>query len=502
MTMTIPQRRRAFTTLFMIEMWERFGYYGMQALILYYMIQRLGYLETEANLVTSAAAALLYATPALGGWVGDRWLGTQRCIRIGAVVLTLGYVLLSLPLQNRSLLLFALSVIIVGNGFFKSNAGNLLSRIYANDTAALDSASTLYYMAVNVGSTISMLLTPWVNDVVNERYGNGLGWHTAFACCVVGLLIGLSCLAVTRHTLNDIESKQDKYPITFVRGTIFSVMALVLTVCCTVILAYTTLAEWVVYALTILVLGTFLILIFREPKTTRTGLIIAAMLTLQTMLFFIFYQQMSTSLNLFALHNVNVDASLFGISLWKWSPAQFQALNPIWIMALSPLLAWGYNVLERRNKGLPIPLKFFLGFVAVAIGFATFGSAPYFSYGGETSSWVMVVGYGFFSLSELLISGLGIGMMSRYIPSHYRGFMIGIYFVATGLTQYVGGVVANFAQVPEEIPDASISLSIYATFFMKMGIAGAVFCALVLITLPWMLSLQRRFIASTSSASV
>lgn len=215
--MTLPQRRRAFTTLFMIEMWERFGYYGMQALILYYMIQRLGFAETRANLVTSAAAALVYATPAIGGLIGDRWLGTQRCIRLGAVILTVGYGLLALPLQSEGFLMVALSVVIVGNGFFKANAGNLLSRIYQNDATALDSASTLYYMAVNVGSTLSMLLTPWVNDVVNAHYGNGLGWHAAFACCAVGLVIGLANWLVTRQTLAQVRSDLDHQRVSLAR---------------------------------------------------------------------------------------------------------------------------------------------------------------------------------------------------------------------------------------------------------------------------------------------
>lgn len=494
--MTLPQRRRAFTTLFMIEMWERFGYYGMQALILYYMIQRLGFAETRANLVTSAAAALVYATPAIGGLIGDRWLGTQRCIRLGAVILTVGYGLLALPLQSEGFLMVALSVIIVGNGFFKANAGNLLSRIYQNDATALDSASTLYYMAVNVGSTLSMLLTPWVNDVVNAHYGNGLGWHAAFACCAVGLVIGLANWLVTRQTLAQVRSDLDHQRVSLARWGLLLAMCVTLTAFCTLILSYTTLAAFVVYALALIVLITFIVLIVREPRVTQTGLIIAFILTLQTMLFFIFYQQMFTSLNLFALHNVNLNASLFGIPLWRWSPAQFQALDPIWIMVLSPVLAWVYTALERHKRGLSTPLKFLLGFVAITAGFAIFGSARMFSYEGQASSWVMVAGYGFFSLSELLISGLGIAMMSRYIPSHYRGFMIGIYYVATGLAQYAGGVIANLACIPANISDPQLSLTIYSGFFMKLCLTGTGFCALVALTLPKLLSLQRQGKAS------
>ncbi|WP_414500234.1 peptide MFS transporter [Zymobacter sp. IVIA_12111.31 C1] len=499
-SMTSPQRRRAFTTLFMVEMWERFGYYGMQALILYYMIQRLGFPDTRANLVTSAAAALVYATPAIGGLIGDRWLGTQRCIRIGAVILTAGYALLALPVQSESFLMIGLSVVIVGNGFFKANAGNLLSRIYQHNTAALDSASTLYYMAVNIGSTLSMLLTPWVNDAVNARYGSGLGWRAAFACCALGLLVGLANLLATRHTLHHVRSALDQQPVSFTRWVMLLAMSVALVAFSTLILSYTQLAALVVYALALIVLVTFVVLILREPQASRAGLLIAAILTLQTMLFFIFYQQMFTSLNLFALHNIDLNASLFGLSLWRWSPAQFQALDPIWIMLLSPLLAWGYTALERRHLGLPTSVKFLLGFLAITAGFAVFGSARTFAHDGLASSWVMVAGYGFFSLSELLISGLGIAMMSRYIPAHHRGFMIGIYFVATGLAQYAGGVIANLASVPADIDNAPLSLPIYSGFFMKMCLTGVGFCVLVAVTLPWLLALQRRHAFAHSSS--
>lgn len=493
MPITAPQRRRAFTTLFMVEMWERFGYYGMQALILYYMIQRLGFAEARANLVTSAAAALVYATPAIGGLIGDRWLGTQRCMRIGAVILTAGYMVLALPIQSEALLMVGLSIVIVGTGFFKANAGNLLSRIYQHDAAALDSASTLYYMAINIGSTLSMLLTPWVNDVVNARYGSGLGWHAAFACCALGLVVGIANVLVARHSLHPVKSAHDQQVIPLTHWVWLLLICVALGACSTVILYYTQLAALFVYVLAVAVLATFMLLIWREPPASRAGLLIAAILTLQAMLFFIFYQQMFTSLNLFALHNIDLNASLLGVSLWHWSPAQFQALNPMWIMLLSPLLAWGYTALERRHIGLATSVKFLLGFLAVTAGFAVFGSARAFAHDGIASSWVMVAGYGFFSLSELLINGLGIAMMSRYTTARYRGTMIGIYYVATGLAQYAGGVIANMASVPEHADSASLRLSIYSSFFMKMCLTGMGLCVLVAVTLPWLLSLQRRY---------
>jgi len=160
---TVSQTR-SFTTVFMIEMWERFGFYGMQVLMVTYMMKKLGFVDTRANLVWGAAAALIYATPAIGGWVGDKLLGTRRTMTIGAAVLAVGYALLWLPTNKAFFLYGALGVIIVGNGFFKPNAGNLVRKIYEGDETKIDSAFTMYYMAVNIGSMISMTLTPWIRD--------------------------------------------------------------------------------------------------------------------------------------------------------------------------------------------------------------------------------------------------------------------------------------------------------------------------------------------------
>src|SRR5271156_3141499 len=203
---------RSFTTVFLIEMWERFGFYGMQVLMVTYMMKKLGVIDTRANLVGGAAAALIYATPALGGWIGDKLIGTRRIMRVGALVLALGYALLWLPSNNEYFLYFALGVIIVGNGLFKPNSGNLVRKIYEGDDTKIDSAFTIYYMAVNIGSMISMTLTPWIRDYVGERYGDSAGWHTAFGVCSIGLLIGLINYALLSRALRHIGSPADDAP--------------------------------------------------------------------------------------------------------------------------------------------------------------------------------------------------------------------------------------------------------------------------------------------------
>jgi len=479
-------KTRSFTTVLMIELWERFGYYGMQALIVYFMVQRLGFNDERANLVWSAAAALIYVSPAIGGWVGDKVLGTKRTMILGAIILTLGYALMGYPTENTWFLFSALGVIVVGNGLFKPNAGNLVRNIYEGDDSTIDSAFTIYYMSVNVGSTFSMLLTPWLKDYVNAQYGHELGWHAAFAVCSVGLIVGLSLYAMMRVTLGQYGSKPDREPLNTNKLLAVLGASLVAVGLSAVILEYQSIARVFVYLAGMVVLGIFIHLIRTSEESEKAGLVAALVLTVQSVFFFIFYQQMSTSLALFALRNVIWDFQVFGTHLWTWAPAQFQALNPIWIMFMSPILAWWYNWAGKRDKDMSIAAKFALGFFVVAIGFFIYGFAGHFAVNGKTSSWVMIIGYGAQSLGELFVSGLGLAMIARYVPARMGGFMMGAYFVASGISQYLGGVVANFASVPENITDPVQSLPIYTSLFNKLGVAALLATGIALAVLPLM----------------
>ncbi|MGH8377442.1 MAG: MFS transporter, partial [Gammaproteobacteria bacterium] len=198
------------------------------------------------------------------------------------------------------------------------------------------------------------------------------------------------------------------------------------------------------------------------------------------------YQQMSTSLTLFALRNVDWNQTLFGLRLFSWQPAQYQALNPIWIMLLSPILAFAYAHFGKRGKDLPIAGKFAIGFAVVAIGFFIYGFSGHFAVNGKVSSWFMIWGYGFYSLGELLVSGLGLAMIARYVPARMGGFMMGAYYVAVGMSQYLGSVVANFASVPQNLTEATQTLPLYTGLFMKLGVVAVGGTLLAIILLPLM----------------
>jgi POT family proton-dependent oligopeptide transporter len=206
---------------------------------------------------------------------------------------------------------------------------------------------------------------------------------------------------------------------------------------------------------------------------------------------------MSTSLNLFAQNNVNLDFRLFGWHLFTWIPEQYQNLNSIWIVVLSPVLVLIYNSLGRLGKDPSIAVKFAWGFAAVAAGFFIYGVGARWQVNGQVSSWIMVWGYGLYSLGELLVSGLGLAMIARYVPERMGGFMMGAYFVASGLSQYLGSVVANFAHIPEGLSDPIESLTIYTSLFNKLGFAGVVCTAIAIAMLP----LMNKLSASHSDAA-
>jgi POT family proton-dependent oligopeptide transporter len=488
---------RSFSTVFLIEMWERFGFYGMQVLMVTYMMKKLDFVDTRANLVWGAAAALIYATPAIGGWIGDKLIGTRRTMTIGAVILALGYALLWLPTNNEYFLYCALGVIIVGNGLFKPNSGNLVRKIYEGDETRIDSAFTIYYMAVNIGSMISMTLTPWIRNYVGAHYGDSVGWHTAFGVCSIGLLLGLINYSLMSRALAHIGSPADELQVNPWRLASVLAGGVGAVFVSAFVLQSVTVARICVYAAGVVILGIFIHLIRGSHRNERAGLLAALVLVAQTVFFFIFYQQMSTSLNLFAQKNVDLNFSIFGWHLFTWIPEQYQNLNSIWIVILSPVLVFIYNSLGRLGKDPSIAAKFAWGFAAVAIGFFIYGLGAKSAVNGQVSSWIMVWGYGLYSLGELLVSGLGLAMIARYVPARMGGFMMGAYFVASGLSQYLGSVVANFAHVPENLANPLESLAIYTTLFNKLGFAGII-CTLIAIA---MLPLMNKLSASHSDAA-
>lgn len=474
---SIKKKNSAFSVVLFIELWERFGYYGMQSILALFLSQHMKFSDYNANLLIAAFGTMTYAAPALGGWIGDKILGNQRAMLYGSIILALGYLLLASAMHYTWGIYVTMAIISTGNGLFKPNAATLVRRIYEDNDSQLDIAFTLYYMAVNVGSTISMLLCPYLKD----HYG----WDAAFIACFVGLLLGIINYSLTQKRLISYVSPKDQQPISiYILGYIFiGIIASIALI--TLVITFPVIAQWCVVGAVILILGLWTRMYITMDSAYRSGLKIVYLLTFEGMLYFVFYQQMSTSLTFFALRNVDLSFSVGSYHLFNWSPGQFQALNPIWIMILSPLLAKLYAALGRKQKDFSIATKFVTGFFFVALAFGIWWTACLYSNTPYISSWIMVGGYFFLSLGELLTSGLGLAVVARYVPASMNGFMTGSYLLASGVAMYIGGIIANLAAPPDMntlTPDKT--LIIYQGLFLNLLILAAIAFVILTLFLP------------------
>lgn len=209
---------KAFYLIFSIELWERFGYYGLQGIMAVYLVKQLGMSEADSITLFSSFSALVYGLVAIGGWLGDKVLGTKRVIMLGAIVLAIGYALVAWSGHDAGIVYMGMAAIAVGNGLFKANPSSLLSTCYEKNDPRLDGAFTMYYMSVNIGSFFSMIATPWLA----AKYG----WSVAFALSVVGLLITIVNFAFCQRWVKQYGSKPDFEPINY-RNLLLTIIGVV-----------------------------------------------------------------------------------------------------------------------------------------------------------------------------------------------------------------------------------------------------------------------------------
>ncbi|WNN46317.1 MULTISPECIES: dipeptide/tripeptide permease DtpA [Winslowiella] len=460
---------KSFYLIFSIELWERFGYYGLQAIMAVYLVKMLGMSEADSITLFSSFSALVYGLVAVGGWLGDKVLGTKRVIVLGILVLATGYGLVAWSGHDQSMVYIGMATIAVGNGLFKANPSSLLSTCYAKDDPRLDGAFTMYYMAINIGSLFSIMATPWL--------AANYGWSVAFSLSFVGMLITLVNFLFCRRWVKDHGSKPDFAPV--------NISKLLMTL--VGILVVVTIATWLLHnqeiariTLGCIVLGIVLLFgkeAFAMKGAARRKMIVAFLLMLEAVVFFVLYSQMPTSLNFFAIRNV--EHSLMGIT---FQPEQYQALNPFWIMVGSPILAAIYNKMGDR---LPMPHKFAFGMVLCSAAFLVLPLGTKFAsdLGIVSVSW-LILSYALQSIGELMISGLGLAMVAQLVPQRLMGFIMGAWFLTTAGAAIIAGKIANLMAVPENVTDPLQSLHVYGDVFLQIGIATGVIAVLMLLTAP------------------
>lgn len=473
------EQPRAFYMIFMLELWERFGYYSVQGILTLYFIRYLGYNDIDAYYTFGAFSALVYGMVVVGGYLGDRVLGTKRTIILGLFVLAAGY--LSLAITDKEHVYLALGLICVGNGIFKANPSNLLSKCYKENDPRLHGGFTLYYMAINLGSIFALFMGP----AISSRYG----YSSAYMISAIGLIIGIANYWYQRQYVAEINTDADKRKITLFNWIIVLLGVVSFTEIAAYLLQHVIIAKNLLWFITGLVVVYYGYLMKRENKTSLMKMLVALALMVEAVIFFTLYQQMPTSLNLFAVNNVIPNFLGFTIDAQA-----FQALNPIWIVLMSPVLAYFYGRLNKKDILFSIPYKFALGMTMCAISFLMLYFARYFYTGnGMVSSWWLITSYLFQSLGELLVSALGVAMVAELVPARIAGFVMGMWFLTSAVAGFLGASVASYTALPEHIKPGVESLIIYTDVFACIGIVTLVIAALM-----WLLSPRLSRYISTS----
>ncbi len=452
---------------------ERFGYYILAFLFVLYATNIFDLPDAKSFMLFGIFSSLSYVTPAIGGYLADRIFGIRRCMIIGLCLESIG--LFFTVLSTFSLFAIGLSLIILGVGFYKTTPTHLLGRSYEKGDPRIDSGFTWYYMAMNVGG----LLCSFAAGLL-QRY---FGFQIAFLFAGISLLFALLFYFIFRQTAVPEEVTAGKKSVPFYYW-IFLVLSLVIsTFVISFLVLHVIVANIAFGVIALLTLVYFLYEIIRTHEEEKRRIIVAIILILFGLAFYIFYFQLFTSIVLFMQRSMS--RQLFGYTI---PTPVFLSLNPIWILILSPILAPLYHRLGRMNKDLAVTTKFICGLFFVTLAFFILPISIHFANadGKVSASWIIAV-YGLASLAELLIAALGVAMITHIAPKRLYGVMMGAwYLLAMAAAAILSGLCAGLANVPKTVHDPFVIAHIYSSAFLKLGIGGLVIAVVALALNPFL----------------
>ncbi|MGQ0641982.1 MAG: peptide MFS transporter [Gemmatimonadaceae bacterium] len=444
--------------LFAVEMWERFSYYGMRALLVLYLVNGLGWTDGNAARLYGTYTSLVWLTPIIGGYLADRFLGTRRSMIIGALVITIGHFLLAM--QTMPLFYLGLACVIIGTGFFKPNVSTQVGQLYKAGDPRRDAGFTIFYMGINLGATIA----PIVCGYLGER----IGWHYGFGAAGVGMLLGLLFYLRWRAQLlpgiglpptpaERAARKQDESagPNNMRLGAIGAgAGALVVWLGGG---ANLNIGEWIAgggwvsLILGICVGAAMSISLLGTRGEERKRVIALFVVTFFVIFFWMAFEQAGSSMNLFADRYTDRQVGSFSIPA-SW----FQSVNASFIILCAPLVAWVWQLLAARNREPSTALKMVLGLVLVGLGFvfmvvgARGADACVAQLGADAareqcrvaSPMWLVAAYLMHSLGELSLSPVGLSYVTKIAPARLVSMLMGVFFLSNAVANYLGGILA------------------------------------------------------------
>jgi len=452
---------RGLSTLFFTEMWERFAYYGMRAILVLFMTASvaaggLGLEVGRAGAIYGTYVALVYMLSLPGGWIADRILGLRRSVFYGGILIMLGQICLAVP--GAKLFYLGLAFIIFGTGLLKPNVSAIVGELYGKEDLRRDAGFSIFYMGINLGAFIAPLIvgflaqSPWFKGVLE---GMGLdpttSWNWGFGVGALGMFFGVIQYRLGWkhfgtagiHPSIPPESAEGRSARRQLGGGVVALLALVAILVVLVrqgvvgVEAVTSAFSWVYL---VLVLAFFAWLFLGNAWTTveRKRLIVIVVLFAGAAIFWSAFEQAATSLNLFAANNTR--NSVFGLT---FPSSWFQSVNALMIIIFAPVFAWIWMSLGKHDPSSPA--KFAFGLVSVGLGFVVMVAAAKASANGVlVSPWWLVATYLLHTIGELSLSPVGLSSMTRLAPDRVKGMMMGVWFLAASVGNLIAGGVLGF----------------------------------------------------------
>ncbi len=445
---------RGLAILFSAELWERFSYYGMRALLVLYLIQAVGSTEAEAYVIYGVYGAVVYAFGVVGGWMAQRFIGPLRAIVTGGALMAMGHLVMAVP--SSAGLYWALALLCVGNGLFKPNVSSSVGALYEPGDRRKAQAYYLFYMGINFGA----MLAPVVCGALADRFG----WHFGFGLAGVGMLFGLVIVVRGRRLIRPrVDPGTLDGPLS-PRTAVASGLAIAAMVpFCTLLLVVPALGHLSIGLVSAGVVLTMIGMAVRQPAAGRSRVFALLVLMAFHTAFWAAFEQVGSSFTVLA--NDHVDRGVMGLEI----PAPtLLAINGLLIIALAPVVSWLWSRLAARGLEPSTPAKFGLGLVLLGLGFLVFafgierGAGP----GGVALGW-MVLCYVLLSVGELCLSPVGLAMVTELSPPRAVSFCMGAWFLTYANGHLLAGWIAS-ATAGELGP----SLGRYAEVFERVGLAA------------------------------
>jgi POT family proton-dependent oligopeptide transporter len=528
--------------LFMVELWERFSYYGMRAFLILFLTKALvtggfGFEKTVGYGIYAAYGALVYLTPLAGGYLADKQLGFRRAIIWGAILMAAGQFTLSTssgtelvsyteyeartkageqeadlatgltPERGNEWLMFVgLSLLVIGNGFFKPNISSLIGRFYGQGDPRRDGAFTIFYMGINMGAFLAPLTCGTVAEIEGWKYG----FMLAGAGMVTGLLIFLytTTTGVIGHHA-DPPIRADGTPVPLARilpvilGTFAAVPVAVFLIRPndTVDAFLQQKLSWLISQFSaaapdlsslsamdallgvvgFLAIAYMLFLSFTYPVAERQRIWVIVVLLFFTTVFWTFFELAGSALNLFT--DENVDKNLFGMTL---TASNFQAANALFIMIFAPLFSFMWVWLAKKKLDPPAPIKFAIGLMLLGTGFLVLNLGKGVAVAGIVPAIFLILLYLLHTLGELALSPVGLSLVTKLAPAKVVGFMMGFWFLSSAIAHQAGKWIASETAAPkgatkEEMMELSLAV------FNQVGLfaIGSGILLLVISPLLW-----------------